>query len=68
MKGDPLSRVNNTDPRLRGENELMSREAYEYLTLRGQEEPSANSGNDLELLDWECRVEGEYKRRSCGSC
>ena len=58
-RGDPQLRLNNTDPQLRGENELKSRDAYEYLTLRGQEKSSiligvrANNGNNLELLDWE---------------
>ena len=46
------------------------RQGYQYLTLRGNEECSVlvgvrqESGNTLELLDWERHWEGAYRRRS----
>ena len=49
-----------------------SRPGYQYMTLRGDEEISVlvgvrqESGNTLELLDWERREEGRYRRRSGG--
>ncbi len=51
---------------------LESRDSYEYLTLRGCEECSVligvrkQVGAALELLFWERRYEGRYKRRSGG--
>ena len=53
-----------------GCNSFEMRPGYQYLTLRGSEESSVlvgvrqGSGNTLVLLDWERRLEGEYKRRS----
>ena len=52
------------------EGSLESRDSYRYLTLRGAEESSIligirqSTGNDLELLFWERRHEGAYKRCS----
>ena len=49
-----------------------SRPGYQYMTLRGDEADSVlvgvrqESGNTLELLDWERREEGTYRRRSGG--
>ena len=49
-----------------------SRPGFQYLTLRGDEECSVlvglrqESGNTLELLNWDRRFEGRYKRRSGG--
>ena len=58
VKGDPQLRVNNTDPRLRGGNELKSRVAYEYLALRGQEEPARTAA-----MTWSCWI-GSAGRRA----
>ena len=74
MKGGPQLRRQDIDPQSRGMNELKSRDSYEYLTIRGCEESSiliglrASSGNDLELLDWERRLECQYTRRCRGTC
>ena len=52
------------------EGSLENRDSYRYLTLRGAEECSIligireSTGNDLELLFWERRHEGAYKRCS----
>ena len=52
------------------EGSLENRDSYRYLTLRGAEESSIligirqSTGNDLELLFWERRHEGAYKRCS----
>ena len=54
------------------EGSLESRDSYRYLTLRGAEESSIligirqSTGMDLELLFWERRHEGAYKRSSGG--
>ena len=51
---------------------LQARDAYEYLTLRGCEDSRAligirkQMGNALDLLIWERRHEGRYRRRSGG--
>ena len=71
--GDPQLREEAKTTQLRGMDELKARDGYEYLTIRGQEASSllvgvrTNHGNGLELLDWERRREGEYKRRSRNS-
>ena len=47
---------------------LQARDAYEYLTVRGSEESSVligirkQTGSALEMLFWERRHEGTYKR------
>ena len=52
------------------EGSLERRDGFAYLTLRGCEDSSVlvvvrnEMGNRLELLDWERRREGRYKRRS----
>ena len=54
------------------EDRFDNRQGYEYLTLRGNEESSVliglrkQVGNTLELLNWERRLEGTYRRRSGG--
>jgi len=51
---------------------LESRDGFAYLTLRGCEESSillgirSRTGNSLELLFWERRREGTYRRSSGG--
>ena len=51
------------------EEHFDNRQGYEYLTLRGNEESSVliglrkEVGNTLELLNWERRFEGRYKRK-----
>ena len=59
------------DPRAT-EHSLEYRDAYEYLTLRGSESSSVllairkQMGTALELLSWERRHEGRYRRRKSG--
>ena len=54
------------------EGSLEARQAYQYLTIRGNEESSvliglrAQTGNCLSLVFWERRREGTYRSRSGG--
>ena len=54
------------------QGDLESRNGFAYLTLRGCEESSillgirSRTGNSLELLFWERRREGTYRRSSGG--
>ena len=54
------------------ERRFEDRPGYQYITIRGDEEDSVligvreESGNTLELLDWERREWGRYRRRSGG--
>ena len=54
------------------EGSLQRRDGFEYLTLRGQEDSSVlvalrnETGNRLDLLDWERRRAGRYRRRNGG--
>ena len=58
------------DPQWRVDDTMNERDAYQYLTLRGSEEHSVligvrvGSGTDLEMLFWERRFEGFYKRKN----
>ena len=62
--------VDDDDPQLRVERAMQARNAVKYLTIRGSEETSAligvraGIGNELELLFWERRYEGDFARRS----
>ncbi len=57
-------------PRGKPAKSLLERDSWEYLTLRGREESSVligirkQMGSALELLFWDRRFEGKYKRRS----
>lgn len=57
-------------PQLRVERAMQARDAVKYLTIRGSEEQSAligvraGIGNELELVYWERRLEGEFPKRS----
>jgi hypothetical protein len=54
------------------EGSLESRQGYEYLTVRGKEEKSvligvrSNQANGIKLLNWQRRLEGEYKNTGGG--
>ena len=54
------------------EGSLDARPAFQYLTIRGNEEASvliglrAQTGNEIKLLHWERRDDGPYKSRSRG--
>jgi hypothetical protein len=58
-------------PQLRAERAMQARDAVKYLTIRGSEEQSAligvraGIGNELELVYWERRLEGEFPKRRC---
>ena len=66
LLGAPAVAGDPTAPR----GSLERRDGFEYLTLRGCEDSSIlvavrnEMGNRLELLDWERRREGRYRRRS----
>ena len=55
------------------EEHFRNREGFEYITLRGNEDSSIliglrkHSGNTLDLLNWERRLEGTYATRRRGT-